>query len=704
MASKAINFKFTGLTTPVSSYDESKTNLGSLIRQYTGPLTTDKYAGPAKIGMARPMEQSTAIACMYPHVISFSSTIDWVFLADNSTAAATRRIVLYEYDKTTSIFNWKGFITLIYPTNTNHTIKGLRVSRELYTTGTVGVSGTSVTGLGSAWQSSRLSVGSRIGFGSNDPTQISNWYEISAIGGDTSITLTSSAGSISSGTSYVIEDIIIITTTVNATATNGGLYIAKGIRPEIFISTGTNIPAATTVDNIRAVYWLADASTVTNTIPCGNSLDSLVSWTDQSVYVLDATGPKIYVYNFRAALTLTAGKSTTTNTIKTGNQAVTGTISQTNNGRIGILNHGPGSGVKSLYFVTTTRVYRADITIITTSSTTWQSDTMVEVPPGGTSTYLAGGALTSCEISSGIDRLVISTSGAAGIRSYVTKYNTISDPFDHIFLNDDKQQDQTLSDSGGVVHPAILASPFSIWSENGILYLVRTGTTAALNQLYTLPIGAHWFYALNNDELLITPKFDISDSSKLYNIYINQIPKLGTDTFSLPTEPYRIYYRTSGISDNTGTWNLIDDSGDLSGISGTNIQFAISFKILGTTCVPARIMGLSLIYEDLSTDGRYQPSVANSNISLNRFAYRQSLPWGTNIPNMRIRLYNAVTNDLILDDTILSSSFGTWEYSDDNGSNWNAWLDTEDVVGNYIRYTADSLPGGIRVKALLTQN
>lgn len=704
MAIKAINFKFTGLTTPISSYDETKINLGSLIKQYTGPLTTDKYAGPIKIGIARPMEQSTAIACMYPHIISFSSTIDWVFLADNSTAATTRRIVLYEYDKTTSIFNWKGFITLTYPTATNHTIKGLRVSRELYTTGTVGASGTAVTGSGSSWVTDRQSVGCRIGFGSTDPTEISTWYEISAIGNNTSITLTSSAGTITAGTSYVIEDIIIINTTVNATATNGGLYIVKGIRPEIFITTGTTIPAATTVDNIRAVYWLADASTVTNTIACGNSLDNFVSWSDQSVYVLDATGPKIYVYNFRAALTLASGKSTTTNTIKTGNQAVTGTISQTNNGRVGILSHGPGSGVKSLYFVTTTRLYRVAITNIVASSTSWQSDAMVEIPPGGSNTYLAGSGMTSCEISSGIDRLVISTTGAAGIRSYVTKYNTISDPFDHIFLNDDKQQDQSTSDSGGVAHPAILASAFSFWSENGILYLIRTGTTAALNQLYTLPIGAHWFYALSNSELLITPKFDISDSSKLYNLYVNSVNKLGTDTFSLPTEPYRIYYRTSGISDNTGAWNLLDDSGDLSGISGTNIQFAISFKILGTTCVPSRIMGLSLIYEDLSTDGRYQPSVANSNISLNQFAYRQSVLWGSNIPNMRIRLYNALTNALILDDTILSSSFGTWEYSDDNGSTWNTWLDTADVVGNYIRYTADSLPGGVRVKALLTQN
>ncbi len=703
MSTKAINFKFTGSTTAISSYDQTKTNLGTLIKQYTGALSTDKFAGPAKIGMARPMEQSTAIPGIYPHVIPFSSTIDWVFLADNASAAATRRIILYEYNKETSIFNWKGFITLTYPTATTHTIKGFRVSRELYTTGTVGVSGTAVTGSGASWLTDRMSIGCRIGFGSTDPSAISTWYEISAIGGENSITLTSSAGTISAGTSYVIEDIILITSTTNATATNGGLFVSKGIKPELFISTGTTIPAATTVDNIRAVYWLADASTVTNTISCGSALDSRTSWTNQLVHVLDSTGPKVYCYNFRAALTLTAGKDTTTNVIKTGNQAVTGTIAQTNNGRVGTLSHGPGSGILSLYFVTTTRVYRCALTGLTNGSTTWQSDAMVEVPPGGTTTYLATGVMTSCEISSGIDRLVISTSGAAGVRSYVTQYNTTSNPFDHIFLNDDKQQDQSTSDSGGVVHPAILASPFSIWSENGILYLARVGTTAAINQLYSLPIGAHWYYAINNSELLITPKFDISDSSKLYNLYVNDVERLGTDTFSLATEPYRVYYRTSGISDNSGSWNLLDESGDLSGASGTEIQFAFSFKVIGTTCVPSRIMGLSLIYEDKSTDGHYQPSVANSSITSNIFAYRQSILWNSNIPNMRIRLYNAVTGTLILDDNITSSAYGTWEYSSNNGASWNTWLNTADVVGNYIRYTATSLPGSTRIKALLTQ-
>lgn len=703
MATKAINFKFTGATTPISSYDQTKTNLGTLIKQYTGALSTDKYAGPSRIGMARPMEQSTAIPGIYPHVIAFSSTIDWVFLVDNSGAAATRRVILYEYDKTLSTFNWKGFITLTYPTNTAHTVRGFRVSRELYTTGTVGVSGTAVSGTSTTWQTDRMSVGCRIGFGSVDPTQISTWYEISTIGGDGSITLTSSAGTISSGTSYVIEDVIIVTSTTNATTTNGGLFVAKGIRAELFTPIGTTIPAATTVDNIRAVYWLADASTVTNITAAGSALGERTSWVDQRVYVLNVTGAAIYVYNFRAALTLTTGKDTTTNVIKTGNQVLTGTLSQSNNGRSTILNHGPGSGIESLYFVTTNRVYRCAISNITNASTTWQSDAMVEIPPGGTTTYLATSVLSSCEISSGIDRLVITTSGASGVRSYVTQYNTTSNPFDHIFLVDDKQQDQSTSDSGGVAHPAILASPFSVWSENGILYLARVGTTAAINQLYTLPIGAHQTYAITNNEMLITPKFDISDSSKLYNIYINDIERLGTDTFSLATEPYRVYYRTSGISDNTGLWNLLDDSGDLSGVSATEIQFGFIFKILGTTCIPARIMGLGLLYEDKSTDSHYQPSVANSNISTNIFGYRQSTAWGSNIPNMRVQLYNAVTGSLVLDDNIISSAYGSWQYSSDNGASWNAWSNTQDVVGNYIRYTATSLPGSTRIKALLTQ-
>ena len=700
MAIKSINFNFTGATSSV--YDDSKTFLGSLMRQYTGPNPSDKFAGPSKIGMTRPIGTHN-IPIAYPHAIRWDSDTDLVFLAEVSAAAATRRIVLYSYNRSTSTYNYLGYITLTFPTTTNHTIRGFRISRELYTIGDVGVSGTTVTGNGTSWQSDRMTVGSRIGFGSTDPTQIIDWYQIESIDSDTQITLTSSAGTISAGTPYVIEDLIVLVSTTNAIATNGGFFVAKGLRVEIFTPSGTTIPAATTIDNIRAVYFLADAGTVTNTTAAGLALGSRTSWTDQRVYILNVTGAAVFVYNFRAALTLTAGIDNTTNVIKTGNQALNGTVPQLNNGRIATASHGPGSGVESLYFVTTTRVYRSALTSITTGSTTWQTDFMVEMPPGGGDTYGATSTLSSIEYDPYIDRFFIFNSGASGARSYVTVYQTIGDAFDHIFLVDDKQSNQSNADSGGVVHPSILGLPFSGWSEDGLLHFCRVFTFVSGSQIYSLPVGAHRRFAFDTNELIISPKFDISDSTRLYNISIRDLPKLGNDTFDLPLEPYKCYYRTTGISSNTGSWTLIDDSGDLSGVTGTEIQFAFIFKILGGFCIPSRICGFTVVYEDTTTDSHYQPSVSQSSIASRIFAWRQSVTWGSNIPNLRIQLFNAVTVSLISDDDVSSSAFGSWEYSSDGGSTWNAWDDTQDVVGYYIRYTATSLPSGVRVRALLTQ-
>jgi hypothetical protein len=149
---------------------------------------------------------------------------------------------------------------------------------------------------------------------------------------------------------------------------------------------------------------------------------------------------------------------------------------------------------------------------------------------------------------------------------------------------------------------------------------------------------------------------------------------------------------------------LLDDSGTLTSIApSSEIQFKFEFRTIGESCIPARIMGLSLVYEDDTTDSHYQPSVANSSITANTFAYRQATLWSGTIPDLRIRLYNAVTNVPIIDDTVTASAFGTWQYSITNGASWIAWNSSADVVGNYIRYVATSLPGSVRVRALLTQ-
>lgn len=649
---------------------------------------------------------------------------DWVFLADNATAAATRRTTLFTYDRTLSQFSWKGFITHTFPAATNHTIRGFRVSYEKYTTGTVSVSGATVTGSTTTWSTDRIFLGARIGFGSTDPTQISQWYYINAVGSNTSITIqtnvtasgtggTAANLTIGAGTSYVIEELRILHANTNATATNGGLFMTGAVSYDDFAIAGTTIAAAAATDKVKAVYWLADASTVTNGVSAGLALESQDSWTQQYCYIIEmqaATTPLVYKYNFRAALTLTSGKATNAFVLATGTQTVTGNVSQANNGRVGILNHGPGSGVECLYFVTTTRVYRAPLTGITSGSTTWVVDAMVEIPTGGTSTYAASSVLSAVEIADQIDRLILTSTGAAAFpatnRAHITQYNTTSSPFDQAFLVDSRQIDQSIADSSSCPHPNPQGAALSVWSEGGLVYIARLGTSATTNLVYAVPLGADWEYANGTvKQRLITPSMSTSGATKLRRVHVQAKQMLGGGNLRLPTEGYRIYYRTSGITDDSGSWTLVDDTGDLSSATaGTAVQFMFEFRTIGTFCLPARIFSVSCVYEDDTTDSHYQPSVAFSSTTNKQFAWRFSTAFGGTVPTLRIRLYNAVSGGLLVDDTS-SAPTGTWEKSTNDGGAWGAY-NTSDKTNDttYIRYTPLSLGDSIKVRALLTQN
>jgi hypothetical protein len=796
MAKRVIEHVFSGNTTPYTSYESDKTVLGNLIKQYSGPTSTDNFAGPMKIGLARPMEQNIAVPGMHPHVITWCSksgfyntgtvevsgtavtgtgtgwladgvpigarigfgsndaanittwyviesipsatslvlensagtisagtafvidknrNIDWVFLTDNATAAATRRTTLFTFNRATSVFNWIGAIIHTFPTATVHTVRGFRVVYETYTTGTVEVSGATVTGSGTTWSDDRIFIGTRIGFGSTDPTQIATWYYVNAISSNTSVTIQVSATAtgtggtaanitIDAGTAYVMEDLRILHANTNATTTNGGLFVTACVSFDDFIpTTGTTISAASGTDKVKAVYWLADAATVVNITACGLALDDKESWTEQYVYVLNVATVRVFKYNIRAALTLASGKSTSAFVLATGNQAVTGTISQMNNGRVATLNHGPGMGVKSLYFVTTTRVYRAALSNILDASTTWQSDIMSEIPPGGAATFAATSTLSTCEYSSQIDRLIITTSGVG--RAYVTRYNTSADPFDQLFLADTRQIDQSSADGDTTPHVSQIALPLSIWSEGGLVYFARVTTTAAAgNNVYAVPLPADWEFADGTvKQRLITPELSTSGAAKFARVYINNAHYLGEGPFTIPTEPIRVYYRTAGISDNSGTFNLVDDTGDLSGVEGADsIQFAIEFRMIGTMCVPGRVYNIACTYEDDTTDSHYQPSVGQSSTTSKIFAWRFSTAFGGTVPTLRVRLYNAVSGGVLDDDDSVTQA-GTWEKSTDGGSNWVAYDSTDKANDiTYIRYTA-AVGDDVRVRALLTQ-
>ena len=216
---------------PGGGYDPTKLGLGSLMVRRADAGNTGKWIGPSPIVVARPYEQSLSIPPNWLQVIRWSPTKDWVFYGDNATAAATRRIGMYVFDRSTQQFAWQGALVLTFPTATNHSLRSLRVTYDKHTAGTVAVSGTAVTGTGTAWLTDGACVGNRIGFGSTDPTQITAWYEITAIASNTSMTLDISPGTLAAGTPYVIEDLRVVTATTNATTTNGGLFVTKGLRP-----------------------------------------------------------------------------------------------------------------------------------------------------------------------------------------------------------------------------------------------------------------------------------------------------------------------------------------------------------------------------------------------------------------------------------------------------------------------------------------
>jgi len=807
MSLRAVEHIFNGETTPITSYDPTKTSLGTLMIQKSGDNPGESFVGPFPVAIARPMEESTAVAMMFPHVLSYDSTTDLVFMIENTTAAA-KRIFLYEYNKILSSYNWKGFITATTPF-ANSIARGFRALQYLHTTGTVAVSaplsfysaGTSValaitgvvtgigttftidmvgkmmgfgstnpaeincwypiitftsttsitvlgassiiaasanyviasctlTGSGTQFVTERIAAGTsvtavaggggpRIGFGSTDPTQITQWYQIGAIASDTSLNLTTSPGVIPTGTLYVIEEFRFAMAMINGAAANGGLFLLKGVGLLDFRTAGTTFPSiSSNLDNQRGVYWLADALVLTNNSSTGLAIEDEIDKTIHYAYVLNGSNTsnaRIYKYNLRANDVVTAGRMILSggNIISTGIFAVTGLIPSTgvNNGIIATLSHGPGIGNAFFYFVTNSRLYCAAVSGITAGSTTFitTSNSRTEIPPGSTSTFAATNTLMNVQYILNIDRLLITTYTVNSSQGqYVTQY-PIADgvPFDHVFGVEDKQQDQSALSSNGIVHFNLGVQSLTADSNNGIIHISRNGVASSLAHMYALPFGAHWTYAGTTNQRVITPAFATPDCVKFDKACVSDENYLGKKELRIPTEPYRVYYRTSDIATNaTSSWVLVDAMGDLSSLTPANeIQFMFEFFTIGNMCIPARILNVAVIYEDNTTDSHFQMSVTNSDSLDESFAWRFSERFGKIMPILKIELFNAVTGALVLTDDTDTPSNGTWEKSLDGGDSW-AVYDTNDKTNDitYIRYTPTNLTNDITVRALLTQS
>ena len=687
------------------AYDPTKINRGKHTGQWSlGAGDTDKFLGPAPLGVANFGESSLAIPSQFVHPVQVDDDLFWVFGSDAATAAATRRVQLWTFVPSSGVYTFRGAITLTFPTATTHTVRGLRAILDNYVTGTVEVSGATVTGTGTAWNTG-LSVGSRIGFGSTNPAAITTWYQVQAIGSDTSITLTASAGTIAAGTPYVIQDLMLVHANTNATATNGGLFVTKGLRFEDFQNPATAIPAATTVDKIKATFWLKDAATVTNTVIGGCALGDKDSWTQQFVYSTDgaAANLKLYRYNIRTPLTLTAGAHTLTGAdiVITGTQAVTGNVSQSNNGRVATLQHGPGAGVPSLYLFTVSRILRVPLTAVVNGSTTFVADQMSEVPPGGTNTSVATAGFTSMDVAGSIDKIVITGAASSGT-VYVTDYYTGGQQIDRRAGCLSAQLPSALRDTDSplFIHN-IAANPAFIWVEDGWLFWIYAqAVTTNINALTVYPLAADLGFQADVSNRIICPKITLGAApAKFYRALVNCVENLGDDTMGVTPDMFRLQYRTSGIDDNSGAWIDVPQTGDLSGVlAAASIQFAFLFRTAGVIMLPARVLSLALLYETADAlPSQYQWYHPDFDGGTGTFGWIQDALFGATPGVHTINIYRADTDALVLTQASSGSTNGTFQYW--TGSAWAAGLGP-DVLDTRRRFVpSGSIPGGVDLYA-----
>jgi hypothetical protein len=559
------------------------------------------------------------------------------------------------------------------------------------------------------------------------------------------IRLTTSAGILPAGTPYVIEDLRF-----SLQIGSLGTYLLQGLTINDFTVTPTAItlPALNFAGLSKGIYSIYDGSYATsngfqtgnNVGPSGKDTHFATKQSDnlQYLYVALANG-RIIRYNIRSPYLNQLGLNaqgrirfstadqilvTSTGVTSPNNAAVSGFAS----GKLAVatMQSGSAAGQESIYLDSTGIIQTPTSQLVNEATVTYTI--MAETPPGSVTTYAAAGNVGRVYFIPQIDRLlVLNVSSTA--KSYITKYLTniiqptlsgtlygrdtynklaVDNSYDLAFLVNGNQLQGNTSNTNAPKYPDTLGTGFFGTVEGGVLHLCRPLNTIQ-NNLYSLPIDCDAEYVSFSNNVFITPKYNLTRAISITGLYVNTLKQYGSFPFGIAPEPIIIHYRTTGIDDNTGTWISYSTINELNNeiscdgvIENLAIQFRFSFKVAGNTCLVNKIYGFSILWEDDRTDSHYSPSVSKSSLTSRIFAWRQEELWYGNIPDLKIRRYNASNSNIVFYDTVTTSASGTWEYSTD-GTTWLSWSSSADAIGNYIRYVADWVPAGIKLRVGLNR-
>lgn len=632
-----------------TGYHPNKLNLGKYIKLYTDK--SSKIKNYLSVMSNEALFSGYYYATHGSYMIDtfkFSNDLVWIFTNTNINSNYIN-VGLYEHNLKTDDKSYKGRIQL--PRPNNYFDDFFKVIVDRHTTGTVSGTSSTITGTNTLWVTDRISVGARIGFGSKDASLIKTWYQITAINSDTSITIAEVLyTNIPANTPYIIEEIRIIQNLVqtNYVAANNGIFVTKGLNYNYFDLAFYTVPMATTVDNQRATYILSDAMTSTMANSAFAFLAPKIDNQTQYMYCMITPNTylgTIYKFNIRASLTgLSSGRSTSGYLFKTLDLDHSPLNVVGRDGRIGCfanVNHGTGKSVNSLYYHYAEK-YLYRVPEYSIESNKRYINERIEVLNTINDETIGLSGYTDMSYDSFTDKFVMSRNNGyrQSNKSEILEFVT------------NRSADGYLGFGGGyglyrdTIDDTIRPKSYSTLRNNnrqygssleGIFY--RTDNNAIYPHMYC----ADYTLAEKYKCFAITPIIPCPDNISFDKLHVEYDDYIGDLEQGLATDTYKIYARTSGMTDDSGSWTLLKDNKDLSSFSASDkIQFKIMFKTIGGSGIYARIHSLSVIYNrDNSLDFKFdaKSTLDNSNtIYLN-----QSTSLSKSLP-LTIDIYN---NDLL---------------------------------------------------------
>jgi hypothetical protein len=687
-----------------TGYDPSKLNIGRFQKLFTSNTTPENnYISNQPHEMfhffdeMRVIYNSTSAPLFYMYyandVISYTERYDLlIFQRSEQSGTQIRKYHLVIFDRFTWTFTHKGFINITFtPVGQAASDYDLIASMDKTTDGLVNLSTSTaeVTGINTTFFDKKISVGARIGFGSTDPEKITTWYYVNRINSNTSITIDRLPSANQTNVPYIIEEIRLII----LPAPQYGINYVKGLNIDDFkINGSVTIPFANRTDGQKATYNLKESfvPTSTNTF-FGMCVTPQKDNNTQYLYVKQVDNSnvnnrtRILRYNIRKDLLLDAGTDYSCYDFTTGQLLV----NSWGNGYGGlfpiVMKSGPYANKPSF-------IYRGVDFFIRTEESYIVKNTLNL--PGETFVY---------PVTSYGSRIVdIRNSFEIVYDDYSDFFYTASNGYGFAaFKFQFGNELQGVYAMGGqflytpgkwnpknTFNYPYNGYPKTYTVKNGIIYTFNTNISIqdAINtNIFAMPVGGDNDLPVEYENRVICPEIDTYSVSKFNKLLVNYAEEVASEDFPIQPDPFRVFYRTTGIKDNSGVWTRLIFPYDLSAVRAQDsIQFMFNFKIFGLSMCPARIHSYTLLAEKEELLPKYFKFNSNiTNLSQNIYGFEQSKVYSNNL-TLKISYIRKKDNKLVFSQTSSETTFGNFQYLA-QGNVWTNGIGTN-TVGTLRRF------------------